>query len=379
MNFVLQHTEKYSKARAGTLETDHGKIDTPVFMPVGTAGSVKAIHQRELKDDIKAQIILGNTYHLYLRPGLEVLSAIGGIHNFMNWNKPILTDSGGFQIFSLSTLRKIKDEGVQFSSHLDGTRYFFTPEKIIEIQRIIGSDIIMPLDECLENPVDKKNAAKSLALTTQWEKRCLEYFKKSRPEYGFKQFLFGICQGSTYEDLRKEHIDILTQLDFSGYSIGGLAVGEEIKTMYDVVDFSTDLLPVNKPRYLMGVGTPVDLLECISRGIDMFDCVIPTRNARHGRLFTTYGEVNLRNAKLKFNFNSPDEECNTYTSENFSLAYLRHLFISNEILGMQLATIHNLGFYLKLMKEIRKAIKENKFSEFKQDFLNKYLSKKFKL
>jgi queuine tRNA-ribosyltransferase len=377
MFFSVLSNNKNLKARTGRLNTFHGDIETPVFMPIGTSGAVKAITPIEL-DAIKTEIILANTYHLFLRPGLEVLIQSKGLHNFMNWKKPILTDSGGFQIFSLSSLRKVKEEGVQFSSHIDGTRYFFTPEKIIEIQRIIGSDIMMPLDECLENPVEKKKVVKSIKLTTNWEKRCFDYFNKSESNYGFRQYLFAICQGSTYEDLRREHINTLLECNFSGYSIGGLAVGEEINLMYDMVDLSTDFLPVNKPRYLMGVGTPVDILECVERGIDMFDCVIPTRNARHGRLITTFGEINLKNSGLKFNFNSPDEECKTYTSENFSLAYLRHLFMSKEILGMQLATIHNLGFYLKLMENIRNSIKEDNFINFKKDFLNKYLSKKFK-
>jgi queuine tRNA-ribosyltransferase len=365
------------KARLGKLTTFHSVIDTPVFMPIGTAGAVKAITNRDL-EEFDTGIILSNSYHLYLRPGMDILKESCGLHKFMNWNNAILTDSGGFQIFSLSALRKIKDEGVTFSSHLDGSKHFFSPEKIIEIQRIIGSDILMPLDECLSNPVEKKKAVKSLKLTSQWEKRCFDFFHKSEPEYGYEQYLFAICQGSTYEDLRKEHIEELSELDFSGYAIGGLAVGEKSNLMYDIVDLSTDLIKADKPRYLMGVGTPVDLLECVERGIDMFDCVLPTRNARHGRLFTTYGEINLKNSGLKNNFSSPDEECKTYTSENFSLAYLRHLFLSKEILGMQLATIHNIGFYLKLMKDMREAIKSNNFLSFKNSFLEKYLSKKFK-
>ena len=378
MFFDVLSNNDSCKARTGIIKTPHSEIETPVFMPIGTTGTVKAITNRDI-EEFDTRIILANTYHLYLRPGVEILENAGGLHKFMNWNNSILTDSGGFQIFSLSTLRKITDEGVEFSSHLDGSTHFFTPERIIDIERVIGSDIVMCLDECLENPSERKKAEDSLKTTSKWEKRCLEHFNNTNPLYGNEQFIFAICQGSTYEDLRKMHISEMTQLDFAGFAIGGLAVGEESSVMYDIVDLSTDNLPLNKPRYLMGVGTPVDILECVEKGIDMFDCVIPTRNARHGRLFTTYGEINLKNSSLKFNFNSPDEECKTYTSENFSLAYLRHLFISKEILGMQLATIHNLGFYLKLMKDIRNAIRENNFLNFKNEFLQKYLSNKFKI
>lgn len=370
-NVLCNSSEAGCKARTGIINTAHSQIETPVFMPVGTLGTVKAIENREL-DEFNTQIILGNTYHLYLRPGTDVLSNAGGLHNFMNWNKSILTDSGGFQVFSLSSLKKISKEGVQFSSHLNGAKHFFSPEKVIEIQRIIGSDIMMSLDECLPNPSEKAKVEKSLKITTDWELRGLETFKNSETEYGYKQHLFSICQGSVYKDLRKRHIEELSEYDFDGNAIGGLAVGEENEVMYDVVDFCTDYLSKSKPRYLMGVGTPLDILECVERGIDMFDCVMPTRNARHGRLFTSFGEVNLKNAKYINDLNSPDSECKTYTSENFSLAYLRHLVISKEILGYQLATIHNLGFYAKLMKDIRKAINENKFTEFKKEFKEKY-------
>lgn len=363
------------KARTGLLTTFHSEIETPVFMPVGTAGTVKAMENRELLE-FDTEIILGNTYHLYLRPGLEVLKNSGGLHKFMNWNSSLLTDSGGFQVFSLSSLKKVSDSGVTFSSHIDGSKHLFTPEKVIEIQRIIGSDIMMPLDECLPNPSEWKTVSKSLNRTHNWEKRCLEYFIRSESLYGYTQNLFSICQGSIFKDLRKQSIEYLCELNFGGNAIGGLAVGEKNDIMYDITDYCTGILPKDKPRYLMGVGTPVDLLECVERGIDMFDCVLPTRNARHGRLFTTYGEINIKNAKYQNDFNSPDEECKTYTSENFSLAYLRHLFISKEILGYQLATIHNIGFYQNLMKNIRNAIKENKFLEFKKSFLEKYLKKK---
>ena len=375
---VLCHNKKEnSKARVCLMTTAHSEIETPVFMPIATLGSVKAIEHRELKD-FDTQVILGNSYHLYLRPGIEVLKQAKGLHNFMNWDRAILTDSGGFQIFSLSSLKKIKEEGVEFASHLDGSRHFFTPEKIIEIQRVIGSDIMMPLDECLPIPSEKAVVEKSIKLTSRWEKRCFEYYKKTSPVYGNVQKLFSICQGGIYKDLRKRSIEEILEDDFDGAAIGGLAVGEEIKEMYDVVDFCTDILPYDKPRYLMGVGTPVDLLECVERGVDMFDCVLPTRNARHGRLFTTYGEINLRNSAFKNNFNTPDEECSTYTSDNFSLAYLRHLFISKELLGAQLASIHNLGFYMNLMKNIRKAIRKNNFREFKNEFIEKYSFNKFK-
>lgn len=370
---LSNNNESGSKVRNGLMKTPHSIIETPVFMPVGTLGTVKAIEHREL-DELDTKIILGNTYHLFLRPGAEVLENAGGLHKFMNWEKSILTDSGGFQIFSLSKLKKISEDGVEFSSHLNGDKYFFTPEKVIDIQRIIGSDIMMPLDECLPYPSDKSEVEKSIALTERWEKRCFEYFKQTKEYYGHSQRLFSINQGSTFKELRKKSIENFTGIDFDGHAIGGLAVGEENSLMYDIVDFSTDYLPKEKPRYLMGVGTPVDLFECVDRGIDMFDCVMPTRNARHGRLFTTFGEINIKSSKYKNNFNSPDEECKTYTSVNFSLAYLRHLFIANEILGVQLATIHNLGFYMNLMKQIRDAIKKNTFGEFKKYFLEKYFS-----
>lgn len=362
------------KARTGILKTDHSEIETPVFMPVGTSGTVKAIENREL-EEFDTRIILGNTYHLFLRPGMEVMENAGGLHKFMNWKKSILTDSGGFQFFSLSKLNKNTDDGVEFSSHLNGDKFFFTPEKVIDIQRSIGSDIMMPLDECLPHPSGRSVVEKSIALTSRWEKRCFDHFKNTNDLFGHSQKLFSINQGSTFPDLRKRSIESLTEVNFDGHAIGGLAVGEESSLMYDTVDLSTDLLPEEKPRYLMGVGTPVDLLECVERGIDMFDCVMPTRNARHGRIFTTTGEINIKSAKYKNNFNSPDEECSTYTSDNFSLSYIRHLFISKEILGVQLATIHNVGFYLNLMKQIRESIKTGSFREFKKSFLSKYSQK----
>jgi queuine tRNA-ribosyltransferase len=368
---LSNNNEPGIKARCGLIKTSHSEIETPAFIPVGTLGTVKAIEQREL-DEFNTKLILGNTYHLFLRPGTEVLGNAGGLHKFMNWHKSILSDSGGFQIFSLSKLKKISQDGVEFSSHLNGDKYFFTPEKVIEIQRTIGSDIIMPLDECLPYPSERLCVEKSVELTSSWEKRCFEHFKITKEKYGHLQKLFSINQGSTFKEFRKRSIENLLEIDFDGHAIGGLAVGEENLLMYDITDFSTDYLPKDKPRYLMGVGTPGDLLECVERGIDMFDCVMPTRNARHGRLFTTFGEINIKSAKYKNDFNSPDEECATYTSMNFTLAYLRHLFISNEILGVQLATIHNLGFYLNLMRNIREAINTNSFKEFKKTFLEKF-------
>ncbi|MBX7043138.1 MAG: tRNA guanosine(34) transglycosylase Tgt [Ignavibacteria bacterium] len=359
------------KARTGIVRTGHSEFETPAFMPVGTLGTVKALEQREL-DEMGAGIILGNTYHLFLRPGTEILSKAGGLHRFMNWNRSILTDSGGFQIFSLAKFRKMKEEGVEFSSHLSGDKFFLTPEKVIDIQRTIGSDIMMPLDECLAGNEDKSVFEKSVKLTTRWEKRCLNRFRETVPLYSHRQMLFSICQGGVHKDLRRQSIEDLAPLDFDGNAIGGLAVGEAAEAMYDTVDFCTDILPSEKPRYLMGVGTPTDLLECVERGVDMFDCVLPTRNARHGKLFTSGGEISLKSAKFKDCFESPDPGVSSYTSDNFTLAYLRHLFISNEILGIQLATIHNVAFYLALMKRIRRSVAEGRFTEFKRDFLSGY-------
>jgi len=379
LNFfnVLCNSTEGIKARCGIIKTSHSEIETPVFMPVGTLGTVKAVDLSYL-NNFDCRILLSNTYHLYLRPGCDVLENAGGLHKFMNWNKSILTDSGGFQIFSLSDLKKITGEGVEFSSHIDGSKHFFTPEKVVDIQRIIGSDIMMPLDECMPYPISEKDAIKSLEITHNWEKRCLDHFVNSESKYGFEQFLFSINQGSTNKNLRKESIEFLDSLNFSGNAIGGLAVGEPKELMNETVEYCVSIMNPEKPVYLMGVGTPEDLLNCIENGVDMFDCVLPTRNARHGKLYTTYGEINIKNLKYKFDNNSPDEECKTYTSENYSLSYLRHLFLSGEILGSILISIHNLGFYLNLMKNIRVAIKENRFLNFKKDFLNKYLSNKNK-
>ena len=365
------------KARTGTITTAHSVIETPVFMPVGTVGTVKAVKNSEL-EDLDARIILGNTYHLYLRPGNEVMSNAGGLHKFMNWNRSLLTDSGGFQVFSLTSLKKVEDKGVWFNSHLDGSKHFFSPESVINTQRIIGSDIMMPLDECIAAPAERKLAVKALERTTVWENKCFEEYKNTSPRYGHDQKLFCIVQGATFKDLRKRSIEELMVNDYDGCAIGGLAVGEENEIMYDVTNYCTDFLPKDKPRYLMGVGTPVDILESVERGVDMFDCVMPTRNARHGRLFTTYGEINIRNAKYANDFSLIDDECLTYTSMNFTFAYIRHLIMSKEMLGAQLASIHNIGFYLKLMQDIRLAIKENRFLDFKQKFLLKYNSTKQK-
>lgn len=371
MFFKVLSQDRNCKARVCEVSTEHGTFRTPIFMPVGTQGTVKAIEHREL-DEIGADIILANTYHLYLRPGEDVISKAGGMHKFMNWNKPVLTDSGGFQIFSLSGLRKVSDEGVEFQSHIDGSSHFFTPEKVLNIQRTLGSDIMMVLDECLENPAEYKKVEESIKLTSEWARRSKDEFNKTKPNYGNIQFLFGIVQGSVYLDLRKQCVQDLTEMDFDGYAIGGLAVGEENELMYDIVEHTIEFMDMKKPRYLMGVGTPVDLLNVIERGVDMFDCVMPTRNARNGMIFTTRGKLKLKNLENKYNFDSPDEETNSYTSNNFSVAYLRHLFISDEILAAQLATIQNLRFYLKLMEDSRKAIEDNRFLEFKKLFLDKY-------
>lgn len=371
LEFKLDAVDKDSKARAGSFKTDHGVVKTPIFMPVGTQGTVKAVNQSYLLKDIKAQIVLSNTYHLYLRPGTDILETAGGLHKFMNWNLPILTDSGGYQVFSLSELRKMKRDGVEFRSHLDGSKHLFTPEKVIGIQRSIGSDIMMPLDECTPFPCTYEYAKKSKELTSRWAVLNKEAFVKSKPLYGHKQFLFGIVQGSVYKDLREASAKDLMALDFDGHSIGGLAVGEPAEKMYEIVDFVTDILPGNKPRYLMGVGRPENILEAIERGVDMFDCVMPTRNARNANLFTSNGILSMRNNKHKDDFSPVDENCDCYTCLNYSKAYLRHLFISKEILAYELATIHNLHFYLNLVTEARQKIIEGCFKEWKINKVNK--------
>lgn len=365
MKFNLLHTDKNSKARAGALETDHGTIETPIFMPVGTAGTVKAVHQRELKEDIKAQIILGNTYHLYLRPGLEVIEGAGGLHKFNGWDKPILTDSGGYQIFSLANQRKLSEEGATFKSHIDGSKHFFSPESVMDIQRIIGADIIMAFDECTPYPCDIKYAKNSLALTHRWLDRCVKRFNETEPKYGYKQALFPIVQGSTYKDLRIESAEFIASKNCFGNAIGGLSVGEPAEEMYAMTEVVTNILPKDKPRYLMGVGTPVNLLECIALGIDMFDCVLPTRNARHGLLFTQNGIINIKNEKWKNDFSILDENGTTFVDKVYTKAYLRHLVHCEEILAAQIASIHNLGFYLSLVKEARTRIIDGSFIEWK--------------
>lgn len=367
--YTLEHRDKNCKARAGIVTTDHGKIKTPIFMPVGTQGSVKAVSQRSLVEDIKAQIVLSNTYHLYLRPGTEILEKAGGLHRFINWEKPILTDSGGYQVYSLAKLRKMKKDGVEFRSHIDGSKHFFTPEKVIQIERSIGSDIMMVLDECTPYPCDYNYAKKSKDLTSRWAVLNKEAFLKNPPLYGYRQHLFGIIQGSVYEDLREQSAKELLELDFDGYAIGGLAVGEPANEMYKIINFTTDFMPENKPRYLMGVGRPENILEGIARGIDMFDCVMPTRNARNACLFTWNGYLTMRNASYKDDFTPIDSNCKCYTCKNYSRAYLRHLFIAKEILALELATIHNLHFYLELVKTAREKIIENVFFEWKNNIV----------
>lgn len=366
MNFRLVASD--GKARAGVITTDHGEIETPVFMPVGTQGSVKAIEQREL-EEIGAQIILGNTYHLYLRPGTEILGKAGGLHKFIRWEKPILTDSGGYQVYSLTDLRKIEEEGVTFKSHLDGSMHFFSPESVILIQRQIGADIVMVLDECTPYPCDRQYAAASNALTLRWAERCKEAFGKYKSQYEHSQAIFGIVQGSTYPEIREICAQKLVQLGFDGYAIGGLAVGEPVDEMYRIVELCEPHLPASKPRYLMGVGTPQNLLEAIARGVDTFDCVLPTRNGRNSMLFTHRGTVNIKNAIYKSDFGPIDGTCSCYTCRTFSRAYLRHLFHVKEILALQLATIHNLAFYFWLMKEARDKILAKQYGAWKSEML----------
>lgn len=371
MKFTLLHSDHASKARAGLLETDHGQIETPIFMPVGTVGSVKAVHQRELEETIGAQIILGNTYHLYLRPGLEVLEKAGGLHRFIGWNKPMLTDSGGYQVYSLSHRRKITEEGVTFQSHIDGSSHFFSPEKAIGIQRTIGADIIMAFDECPPYPSDYKYAKNSMELTHRWLGRCCEFFDSQEGRYGYRQTLFPIVQGSTYPDLRRQSAEFIAQAGREGNAIGGLSVGEPAEDMYAMTQLVCDILPWDKPRYLMGVGTPANILECIALGVDMFDCVLPTRNARHGLLYTAEGIMNMKNAKWKEDLSPIDPDSPVPTSREHSKAYLRHLFHSKELLAMQIATLHNLGFFLWLVREARRHILEGSFAMWKEEMVKK--------
>jgi queuine tRNA-ribosyltransferase len=375
LKFNLLHTDPLSKARAGTIQTDHGEIETPIFMPVGTAGTVKSVHQRELKNDIQAQIILGNTYHLYLRPGTELLEKAGGLHKFNGWDGPILTDSGGYQVFSLSAIRKIKEEGVTFTSHIDGSKHFFTPERAIDIQRSIGGDIIMAFDECTPYPCEYNLAKKSMELTHRWLKRCCDHFDATKPLYGYSQTLFPIVQGSTYADLRKQSAEFIAEQNREGNAIGGLSVGEPAEMMYEITDQVTDILPKDKPRYLMGVGTPANILEGIALGIDMFDCVMPTRNARNGMLFTKNGIINIRNEKWKDDLSPIEADGATYVDIQYSKAYLRHLTISKEMLAAQIASIHNLGFYLWLVKEARKQIIAGNFLPWKKEMVERVSSR----
>lgn len=365
MQFNILYTDNESKARSGLIQTGHGVIETPIFMPVGTLGSVKGVHQQELANDIKAQIILGNTYHLYLRPGLDVLKQVGGLHKFINWEHPILTDSGGYQVFSLAENRQLTDDGVIFKSHIDGSKHLFTPEIVIDIQRVIGADIMMAFDECAPYPSDYKYVQKSVKLTHSWLNRCLSHFAVTDPLYGHKQTFFPIVQGSVYKDLRIKSAEFVAMKNCDGNAIGGLAVGEPIEEMYEMIDVVNKILPDDKPRYLMGVGTPVNILESIALGIDMFDCVMPTRNGRNGMLFTSMGTINIRNGKWKMDFSLIDPDGTSFVDKIYSKAYLRHLAINKEMLGAQIASIHNLAFYLNLVKQAREKIKEGKFLSWK--------------
>ena len=365
MKFKISHKDKNSKARAGELVTDHGTIQTPIFMPVGTAGTVKGVHQHELKEDIKAQIILGNTYHLYLRPGLEIIEQAGGLHKFNGWDKPLLTDSGGYQVYSLSNSRKLTEEGAKFTSHIDGSKHIFTPENVMDIQRIIGADIIMAFDECTPYPCEYDYAKKSLDMTHRWLKRCCTRFDETEGKYGFSQTLFPIVQGSVYPDLRKKSAEFIAEQNREGNAIGGLSVGEPAEDMYAMTEVVCDILPVDKPRYLMGVGTPINILESIDLGIDMFDCVMPTRNARHGLLYTQNGIMNMKNEKWKNDFSVLDETGTSYVDKVYTKAYVRHLVHSQELLAAQICSIHNLAFYLWLVGEARNQIVAGTFREWK--------------
>lgn len=365
MQFVIKKSCPCSSARAGEITTDHGKILTPIFMPVGTAGAVKAVHIKELKKDIKAQIILGNTYHLYLRPGLDVIENAGGLHKFNGWDKPILTDSGGYQVYSLANTRKLTDKGVIFNSHIDGSKHTFTPENVIDIQRTIGADIIMAFDECTPYPCEYDYAKNSMELTHRWLQRCVDNFRKTEPQYGHSQALFPIVQGSVYKDLRKKSAEAIASYDAEGNAIGGLSVGEPHEVMYEMTGLVCSILPENKPRYLMGVGTPVNILESIALGIDMFDCVMPTRNARHGLIYTKKGIINIKNEKWKNDFSPLDEEGTSFVDKQYSKAFLRHIFIAGEMLAGMIASLHNLGFYLWLVNEARNRIITGTFMEWK--------------
>lgn len=371
MHFDLLQTDSKSRARAGVFHTDHGPVETPIFMPVGTQGTVKGVHQAELREEIDAPIILGNTYHLFMRPGMEIMEAAGGLHKFMNWERPILTDSGGYQVYSLSGSNKITEEGVKFQSHLDGSYHFFTPERAIDIQRSIGADIIMAFDECTPYPCDYRYAKKSIQMTHRWLKRCFDQMDATQPKYGYDQALFPIVQGSTYKDLRLESAEAIASFDAIGNAIGGLSVGEPEDDLYEMTDLVCGVLPTEKPRYLMGVGTPANILECIALGIDMFDCVMPSRNARHGMMFTSEGIINIKNKKWEMDFSPIDPNGITGVDAIYSKAYLRHLVKCSENLGIQIATIHNLGFYLWLVKTARTKILDGTFTEWKNAMVPK--------
>lgn len=371
MFFQLQHTDTQSSARAGVVHTDHGDILTPIFMPVGTVGTVKGVHFRELTDDIKAQIILGNTYHLYLRPGTDILQKVGGLHRFERWNRPILTDSGGYQVFSLTDIRKMTEEGVMFSSHIDGRKLFFTPESVMDIERQIGADIVMAFDECTPGTADYAYAKQSMERTVRWLHRCIHRFDTTESLYGYQQHLFPIVQGCVYPDLRREAAKQLADLDRDGYAIGGLAVGEPEEKMYEMIEVVNDILPMNKPRYLMGVGTPWNILQAIERGVDMFDCVMPTRNGRNGMIFTRNGVMNMRNKKWEDDFTDLDPDGTSFVDHAYSRAYVRHLIHSGEMLGLEILSIHNLAFYLWLVGEARMHILQGDFRGWKEDMMQR--------
>ncbi len=371
MRFTLQHTDEKTNARAGLITTAHGQIETPIFMPVGTQGSVKAVHLQELKDDIKAQIILGNTYHLYLRPGLEVLERAGGLHKFNGFDRPMLTDSGGFQVFSLANIRKMREDGVEFRSHIDGSKHLFTPERVIDIERTIGADIMMAFDECPPGDSDYTYAKKSLELTHRWLDRCVKRFHETGPKYGYEQSLFPIVQGCVYPDLRRQSAEYIASKECDGNAIGGLAVGEPTEKMYEMIEVVNEILPKDKPRYLMGVGTPINILEGIERGVDMFDCVMPTRNGRNAMLFTKNGVMNMRNKKWEMDYSPIEEDGASYVDTLYSKAYLRHLFHAQELLALQIASIHNLAFYLWLVREARKQILANNYAAWKSNMVKR--------
>jgi len=378
MFFKLQKTDEKSKARAGEMHTDHGVIQTPIFMPVGTVATVKGVHQRELKDDIKAQIILGNTYHLYLRPKMDIMERAGGLHKFMNWDGPILTDSGGYQVYSLGDMRKITEKGVTFRSHIDGSKHVFTPESVMDVQRTIGGDIVMAFDECTPYPCDLKYATDSMHMTHRWLDRCIKRFNETPDKYGHRQFLFPIVQGSVYPELRKQSAEYIASRQAEGNAIGGLSVGEPAEEMYAMAELVCDILPTEKPRYLMGVGTPANLLENIALGVDMFDCVMPTRNGRNGMIFTSEGIINLKNKKWEDDFSDLDPLGTSYVDTTYSKAYLRHLFAANEMLGRQIASIHNLAFYLWLVGEARNKILDGTFSSWKTVMVKKVQNRLWK-